>query len=69
MRKHKILLMTDELKRRNWIYELQAMGFTAGPNGEPFEEMGYYDVRSYLMVEQIRAGTDVDIESKANAMF
>ncbi|MGI2329680.1 hypothetical protein [Planococcus sp. YIM B11945] len=54
MRKHKNLLTADEIKRKNWIYELEAMGITSGPNNEPLQELGYYAIRDLMVLEKIR---------------
>lgn len=56
MRKHKNLLTADEIIRRNWIYELQANGVASGPNGKPFEEVGYYEIRNLVIMQEIRKG-------------
>jgi hypothetical protein len=70
MRKNALKPMpTEERLRQNWIQELRGLGVTSGPNAKPFEEMDFYDIRSYLVIQQMKHGTDIDIDSKANAMF
>ena len=69
MRKHRILLTSEELKRENWIKDLKNLGVTKGNDGQDFESMDIYEIRSLLVLEQMKRDEDIDISSSANAMF
>ena len=69
MRKHRILLTNEELKRQNWIKDLKKLGVTKGRDGQDFESMDIYEIRSLLVLEQMKCDEDIDIASSANAMF
>ncbi|WP_416144931.1 hypothetical protein [Planococcus koreensis] len=69
MRKHRIHLTSEELKRQNWIKDLKNLGITKGNDGQSFESMDIYEIRSLLVLEQMKRDEDIDIKSSANAMF
>ena len=69
MRKHRILLTSEELKRQNWIKVLKKLGVTKGRDGQDFDSMDIYEIRSLLVLEQMKRDEDIDIKSAANSMF
>lgn len=48
-----------------WIEELKSYGIYEGPNGEPLEKMGYYDLRAFL----VKTHLQLNIEVKASPWF
>lgn len=54
MRKHKTLFNEEDIKRENWISELEGLGISSGPEGEDLRSLDYYTIRNLMVREEIR---------------
>lgn len=54
MRKLKTLFTEEEIKRQNWISELEGLGVSNGPEGEDLRSLDYYTIRNLMVREEIR---------------
>ncbi|PSL42048.1 hypothetical protein B0H99_101296 [Planomicrobium soli] len=54
MRKHKVLFTNEDIKRENWILELEKLGVSSGPQGEDLRSLDYYTIRNLMVREEIR---------------
>ncbi|WKA53455.1 hypothetical protein [Planococcus shixiaomingii] len=54
MRKQKVLFTEEEIKRQNWISELEGLGVSSGPEGEELRNLDYYTIRNLMVREEIR---------------
>lgn len=54
MRKHKMQFTEEEIKRQNWISELEGLGVSANSEGEDLRNLDYYAIRNLMVREEIR---------------
>ncbi|WP_186763926.1 hypothetical protein [Planomicrobium sp. CPCC 101079] len=54
MRKQKTLFTEEEIKRENWISELESLGVSSGPEGQDLRSLDYYTIRNLMVREEIR---------------
>ncbi|WP_186725543.1 hypothetical protein [Planomicrobium sp. CPCC 101110] len=54
MRKLKTLFTEEDIKRENWILELEGLGISSGPEGEDLRSLDYYTIRNLMVREEIR---------------
>ncbi|MDN7241186.1 hypothetical protein QWY14_05255 [Planococcus sp. N028] len=54
MRKQKVLFTEEEIKRQNWISDLEGLGVSSGPEGEELRNLDYYTIRNLMVREEIR---------------
>lgn len=58
-----------ETHKAIWIKELNGYGITEGNNGQPLDQLDYFDIRSLLVIAQMKNDTDINLGKVANGWF